>query len=235
MSEAEPLLRLRGLQHFYGQSHTLWGVDLALMHGGCLALMGRNGVGKTTLVRCLMGLEPIREGEITFNGRAIHGLPVEMRPRLGVALVPQGRDIFPSLTVEENLRLPLTVGRRGPIPESVYTLFPVLKSMRDRRGGDLSGGQQQQLAIARALVLEPKLLVLDEPTEGIQPSVVQEIANVIRKLNQELGITVLLVEQKLAFVRRVAREFVIMDKGRLVATGPMQDLDGEVIDRYLKV
>jgi urea transport system ATP-binding protein len=230
-----PLLELRALDHHYGQSHTLWEVSLEVPPGRCVALMGRNGVGKTTLAKCLLGLEKVSGGEIRFDGEPIQRLAAERRARLGIGYVPQGREIFPRLTVEENLRLPLTTLGRRQVPDAVYQLFPVLKDMRDRRGGDLSGGQQQQLAIGRALVLEPRLLILDEPTEGIQPSVIQEIGNVIARLNQEQGLTVLVIEQKLKFVRRVAGDFVIMDKGRVVAAGALPDLTNEVIARHLSV
>src|SRR5688572_10572548 len=183
--------------------------------------MGRNGVGKTTLLKTLMGLLPARSGGISFAGRDLGRLPAEQRPRLGIGYVPQGREIFPRLTVEENLKvsLPARADRNRRIPDLIYELFPVLKDMRHRRGGDLSGGQQQQLAIGRALVLDPKLLILDEPTEGIQPNIVREIGDIIRRLNREQGLTVLLVEQKLPFARRVASDFCILDKCRRVAAG----------------
>ncbi|MBQ1783246.1 MAG: urea ABC transporter ATP-binding subunit UrtE [Gammaproteobacteria bacterium] len=231
------MLSVHNVNQFYGESHTLWDLSLTIPSGGCACLMGRNGVGKTTLLRCVMGLQPIRSGDIQFGNQSINKLTTEDRARAGIGFVPQGREIFPLLTVEENLQIALAGRRDGAktVPESIYQLFPVLKSMRHRRGGDLSGGQQQQLAIGRALVLEPKLLILDEPCEGIQPNIVREIGDVIRRLNSELGITVLLVEQKLPFARRVADSFHILDKGRLVAEGAIGELSDDVVQRYLSV
>jgi urea transport system ATP-binding protein len=199
--------------------------------------MGRNGVGKTTLLKCIMGLLPIRSGSVALDGADLGRLPAERRAGLGIGYVPQGRQIFPLLTVEENLQvaLPARRDRVRSIPESVYRLFPVLKEMRRRRGGDLSGGQQQQLAIGRALVLDPSVLILDEPTEGIQPNIVQEIGDIVRQLNAELGLTVLLVEQKLPFARRVADGFCLMDRGRAVAKGPIAELDEGLVREYLTV
>jgi len=231
------MLSARGLEHYYGESHTLWSLALDVPTGACTCLMGRNGVGKTTLLKCVMGLLPVRGGEITFDGHDLVKLPAERRAPLGIGYVPQGREIFPRLTVEENLRIGLTTrGRqaRGAL-DAIYELFPVLKKMLRRRGGDLSGGQLQQLAIGRALVLEPKLLILDEPCEGIQPNVVHEIGEVIRRLNRERGITVLLVEQKLPFARRVADRFCVMDKGRIVADGAMDQLTDELVRQHLAV
>jgi urea transport system ATP-binding protein len=231
------MLQIRRLNQFYGQSHTLWDVDLEIPAGTCSCLMGRNGVGKTTLLKTLMGLLPARSGEIFLADRELTRLAAEQRPRLGIGYVPQGREIFPRLTVEENLKvsLPASADRRRRIPELVYELFPVLKDMRNRRGGDLSGGQQQQLAIGRALVLDPKLLILDEPTEGIQPNIVREIGDIIRRLNRERGLTVLLVEQKLPFARRVADRFHIMGKGRILAGGAIAELSDELVRRHLSV
>jgi len=231
------LLALQGLNQFYGGSHTLWDVDLEVPAGSRTCLMGRNGMGKTTLLKCAMGLLPATSGAILFEGRDLRPLPAEARARLGIGYVPQGRDIFPQLTVEENLRVGLGIRPGGPrdIPERIFQLFPVLKSMLRRRGGDLSGGQQQQLAIGRALVLEPKLLILDEPTEGIQPNIVHEIGDVILTLNRDAGVTVLLVEQKLPFARRVASEFRILEKGRCVAAGAIDRLTDEVVHAHLSV
>jgi urea transport system ATP-binding protein len=231
------LLSVHGLNQSYGGSHILWDVDLAVRAGSRTCLMGRNGMGKTTLLRCLMGLLPVTSGSASFGGSDLLSLPAERRARAGMGYVPQGREIFPQLTVEENLRIGLGVRRGGPreIPARVFELFPVLKQMRSRRGGNLSGGQQQQLAIARALVLEPTLLILDEPTEGIQPNIVHEIGDVIIRLNRDAGVTVLLVEQKLPFARRVADEFVILEKGRCVAAGAMGDLSDAVVREHLSV
>jgi urea transport system ATP-binding protein len=199
--------------------------------------MGRNGMGKTTLLKCVMGLLPVDSGTMTFDGTELTKMPAEARARLGIGYVPQGRDIFSHLTVEENLRVGLGIRKRSPrtIPPRIYELFPVLKQMRHRRGGDLSGGQQQQLAIGRALVLEPSLLILDEPTEGIQPNIVHEIGDVVLRLNKEERLTVLLVEQKLPFARRVASEFCILEKGRSVASGPIDALTDDVVKAHLSV
>jgi urea transport system ATP-binding protein len=198
--------------------------------------MGRNGVGKTTLLKAIMGSLKVMSGKITLSGKELTGTPPEMRARRGVGFVPQGREIFPQLTVGENLELGLVAyGKRRKLPERIFELFPVLKSMLHRRGGDLSGGQQQQLAIGRALALEPKLLILDEPTEGIQPNIVSEIGDILMRLNREEGLTLLLVEQKLAFARRVASRFCIVDRGRSVATGEMGELTDELVSRHLTV
>jgi urea transport system ATP-binding protein len=231
------MLSVKGLNQFYGGSHTLWDVDLTVNQGARMCLMGRNGMGKTTILKCIMGLQAVRSGTVNFEGTDLLKGPAEQRARLGIGYVPQGRDIFPQLTVEENLRVGLGVRKNGPrtIPARIFDLFPVLKQMLKRRGGDLSGGQQQQLAIGRALVLEPKLLILDEPTEGIQPNIVHEIGDIVLRLNQQEGLTVLLVEQKLPFARRVASEFCILDKGRRVAAGEIGGLTDEVVREYLSV
>lgn len=231
------MLTIKALNQFYGLSHTLWDVGLTVPSGSRVCLMGRNGMGKTTLLRCIMGLQPVRSGGIEFEGGDLLKCAAEQRARLGIGYVPQGREIFSQLTVEENLRIGLGVKKNGPktIPSRIFDLFPVLKKMMNRRGGDLSGGQQQQLAIGRALVLEPRLLILDEPTEGIQPNVVHEIGDIILRLNKEEGLTVLLVEQKLPFARRVASEFCILDKGRRVAAGPIGELTDEVVLAHLSV
>jgi len=231
------MLTVGNLNQFYGESHTLWDIDMNIQEGVCMCLMGRNGAGKTTLLKSLMGLLSIQTGAIRFRGKDITHSPTHVRARLGIGYIPQGREIFPQLTVEENLRLGLTThgSGAGEIPEKVFDLFPVLKKMLKRRGGNLSGGQQQQLAIGRVLVTDPALLILDEPTEGIQPNVVREIGDIILRLNKEDNITVLLVEQKLAFARRIAERFCIIDKGRMVANGPIQDLDERLIQRHLRV
>jgi urea transport system ATP-binding protein len=231
------MLQIDGLNQFYRESHTLWDVSLDVPAGSCTCLMGRNGVGKTTLLKCVMGLLPIGSGSILFDGEALEARPADLRARLGIGYVPQGRDIFSQLTVEENLRIGLGArrDRKRTIPDRVFELFPVLRQMMGRRGGDLSGGQQQQLAIARALCLEPRLLILDEPTEGIQPNIVREIGDIILRLNQEEGLTVLLVEQKLAFARRVAKQFSLLTKGRVVASGPMENLDDNLVQTHLTV
>jgi urea transport system ATP-binding protein len=235
------MLAINALNQSYGGSHTLWDVDLAVKAGSRTCLMGRNGMGKTTLLKCIMGLVPATSGEISFAGADLGSLAVEGRARMGIGYVPQGREIFPQLTVEENLRVGLAVRKMGgrdgrrTIPPRVFDLFPVLREMLHRRGGDLSGGQQQQLAIARALVLEPSLLILDEPTEGIQPNIVHEIGDILLRLNREMGLTVLLVEQKLPFARRLATEFCILEKGRRVAGGPIGALTDNVVREHLSV
>ena len=231
------VLSVKTLNQFYGGSHTLWDVDLNVTTGSRTCLMGRNGMGKTTLLKCIMGLLPATNGGITFEGIDLLKQSAEERARMGIGYVPQGREIFPQLTVEENLRVGLGIRKNGArsIPARIYELFPVLKQMLRRRGGDLSGGQQQQLAIGRALVLEPKLLILDEPTEGIQPNIVHEIGDIILRLNKEEGLTVLLVEQKLPFARRVASEFCILDKGRKVAGGSISELSDQFVRAHLSV
>ncbi|MET0104850.1 MAG: urea ABC transporter ATP-binding subunit UrtE [Sedimenticola sp.] len=231
------MLKVEQLNQYYGESHTLWDLDLDVPEGKCTCLMGRNGVGKTTLLQCVMGLLPSKSGNITFDGGDLGRQIAEKRAPLGIGYVPQGRQIFPMLTVEENLRigLPVRKDKRKDIPEFIFELFPVLREMLGRKGGDLSGGQQQQLAIGRALVVDPKLLILDEPTEGIQPNIVQEIGDIILRLNREIGLTVLLVEQKLPFARKVADHFCILDRGRHVAAGEMNQLDDELIRQYLTV
>lgn len=231
------MLKLENVNQFYGESHTLWDINLTVNKGTFLCVMGRNGVGKTTLMKSLMGLVSLRSGRVMLNDVDLSRATPEARARTGIGLVPQGREIFPLLTVEENLRVGLAAGRSKTrrIPDHIFELFPVLKQMLGRRGGDLSGGQQQQLAIGRALVLDPTVLILDEPTEGIQPNVVKEIGDVLVRLNREMGVTVLLVEQKLPFARRVAQEFCILDRGRIAASGAMASLDATLIDRYLKV
>lgn len=231
------MLEIKGLNQFYGGSHTLWDVSLDVPKGSCTVLMGRNGMGKTTLLKCIMGLLTVRSGEILYGDRNLLALPAEARAPLRIGYVPQGREIFSQLTVEENLRTGLAVRRPKirHIPEHLYQMFPVLKQMLRRRGGDLSGGQQQQLAIARALVLDPELLILDEPTEGIQPNIVHEIGEVIQRLNREANLTVLLVEQKLPFARRVASDLRILDKGRLVVSGKIGALTDDLVRTHLTV
>jgi urea transport system ATP-binding protein len=231
------LLAISALNQSYGGSHTLWDVDLNVVRESRTCLMGRNGMGKTTLLKCVMGLLPVSSGQVVYDGKPLTARSAESRAVLGIGYVPQGREIFSQLTVEENLRVGLGVRRNGrrSIPDLVFELFPVLKQMLRRRGGDLSGGQQQQLAIGRALVLEPELLILDEPTEGIQPSIVHEIGDVILRLNKEVGVTVLLVEQKLPFARRIASEFRILEKGRCVAGGAIHELTDDVVHEHLSV
>jgi urea transport system ATP-binding protein len=230
------MLSVEGLNQAYGESQILWDMQLDVPEGSSTCLMGRNGVGKTTLLRVVMGTQKLRSGKVTFAGEDLAGRPAELRARRGIGFVPQGREIFPQLTVRENLEIGvLAGGRKKKLPERVMALFPVLKTMLHRRGGDLSGGQQQQLAIGRALALEPKLLILDEPTEGIQPNIVAEIGDILERLNREEKLTVLLVEQKLGFARRVASRFCLMERGRAVATGAMDELSDELVEKHLAV
>jgi urea transport system ATP-binding protein len=231
------MLAVSKLNQFYGGSHTLWDIDLTVRGGSRMCLMGRNGMGKTTLLKCIMGLLEVHSGSVTLEGTELLRYSSDERARIGIGYVPQGREIFSHLTVEENLRVGLGVRKNGQraIPQRIFGLFPVLKQMLKRRGGDLSGGQQQQLAIGRALVLEPKLLILDEPTEGIQPNIVREIGDVVLRLNEEEGLTVLLVEQKLPFARRVASDFCILANGRRVAAGAIDELTDDVVRTHLSV
>ena len=231
------MIKIKNLNQRYGGTQILWNLDLDIEEGACTCIMGRNGVGKTTLLRCLMGLLPVASGEIVYNGQPIQGKKPEFRAHNGIGYVPQGREIFPLLTVEENLRmgLPARSDDSKQIPEKIFELFPVLNDMLSRRGGDLSGGQQQQLAIGRALVIEPKVLILDEPNEGIQPNIVQHIGDVITTLNRQEGLTVILVEQKLGFARRVGDKFKLMEKGRVVAEDDMSALSDQLIREHLAV
>lgn len=231
------MLSVQGLNQYYGESHTLWDLDLEVPEGSCTCLMGRNGVGKTTLLKAIMGVVPIKSGAIKLENSDLANKPADTRARVGIGYVPQGREIFGQLSVEDNLRvgLPARRDKQREIPKSIFELFPVLKSMLHRRGGDLSGGQQQQLAIGRALALDPKLLILDEPTEGIQPNIVHEIAEILKHLNKEQKLTILLVEQKLPFARKVADNFAILNRGRRAAAGPMTELTEELVDQHLVV
>jgi urea transport system ATP-binding protein len=238
-SSSQLMLQVSELNVYYGESHILRNVDLSVPAGQMVCLIGRNGVGKTTLLKTIMGLLPARTGTITLAGEPITRKSPDRRAKLGIGYVPQGREIIPRLTVKENLLLGLEArrdGRRGneEIPEEIFQLFPVLKSMLSRMGGDLSGGQQQQLAIARALMGKPQLLVLDEPTEGIQPSIILEIEAAVRRIVQSTGISVLLVEQHLHFVRQ-ADKYYAMQKGGIVASGATSELSNEVIQRFLAV
>ena len=231
------MIELKNIDQLYGGSQILWDLDMHIKEGDCTCIMGRNGVGKTTLLKCLMGLLPIKSGDIVIGGENFTNKNAESRARNGIGYVPQGRDVFPLLTVEENLRTGLAARPDGSkkIPDKVFELFPVLHDMMHRRGGDLSGGQQQQLAIGRALVIDPKVLILDEPNEGIQPNIVKQIGDVITHLNENEGMTVVLVEQKLTFARRVGKDFKLMEKGRVVAADSMDKLSDELIGQYLAV
>lgn len=238
-ASTQPMLQVSGLNVYYGESHILRDVDLSVPTGEMVCLIGRNGVGKTTLLKTIMGLLKPRTGKLTLAGEAIADKSPDRRARMGIGYVPQGREIIPRLTVKENLLLGLEArpgGRKGneDIPEEIFSLFPVLKSMLSRMGGDLSGGQQQQLAIARALMGRPQLLVLDEPTEGIQPSIILEIEAAVRRIVQSTGISVLLVEQHLHFVRQADRYYA-MQKGGIVASGLTSELSQDVIQQFLAV
>ena len=231
------MLEIHDLNQYYGSSHILRSTNLDVLDGTCTCIMGRNGVGKTTLLKAIMGLVPVSSGSISFGGHELVGEKTVTRARVGIGYVPQGREIFPELTVEENLLVGTFARKRatGEIPDLVFRLFPVLRSMLRRRGGNLSGGQQQQLAIGRALTLEPKCILLDEPTEGIQPSIVHEIGEAIRRLYTEERVSVFLVEQKLPFARRVASRFFLMERGSIVASGAMDTLSDDLVRKHLAV
>ncbi|AXV76619.1 MULTISPECIES: urea ABC transporter ATP-binding subunit UrtE [Ralstonia solanacearum species complex] len=230
------MLQIQQLNQYYGGSHILRNVSFEVPAGKLTTLLGRNGVGKTTLLKCLMGVLPAASGTIDWEGRAIQKLPAYERVSQGLAYVPQGREIFPRLTVEENLLIG-AAAKRAPsrVPDSIYALFPVLKEMKGRRGGDLSGGQQQQLAIGRALMSEPRLLILDEPTEGIQPSIIQEIGRTLRRLVDEFGMSVLLVEQYYDFARRIADRYVVMSRGEVVAQGDGANMEADGVRELVAV
>lgn len=234
-----PILNISGVNVYYGESHILRNVDLNIPQGKMVCLIGRNGVGKTTLLKTIMGLLPPRTGKLSFLGEEVNNLPTDRRARMGIGYVPQGREVIPRVTVKENLLLGLEAlpkGRRNKsnIPSEILNLFPMLKEMLNRMGGDLSGGQQQQLAIARALMGRPKLLILDEPTEGIQPSIILEIEAAVKQIIAETGISVLLVEQHLHFVRQADRYYA-MQKGGIVASGNTNELSQDVIQQFLAV
>ncbi|MET3118000.1 urea transport system ATP-binding protein [Undibacterium sp. GrIS 1.8] len=232
------MLQVEQVHQHYGSSHTLRGISLSVKKGECLSLLGRNGVGKTTLLKCLMGVLPLSQGSIELDGKNISKLSPHERAKLGIAYVPQGREIFARLTVEENLLMgmaTLSSKKASTIKGEVYELFPVLKEMLQRRGGDLSGGQQQQLAIARALLAEPKLIILDEPTEGIQPSIIKDIGRLIRLLRERGDMGILLCEQYFDFARELADHFVILNRGEVVASGDQNLMDGDDVKRHLAV
>lgn len=239
------LLKLSGVEADISGSRILRGVSFEIRPGEVVAVMGRNGVGKTTTLKVITGLLPVRAGSVEFHGQPIHRLPTDVRARLGIGYVPQGRDIFPHLTVEENLQVGLVVhGRKGADAASalarVYQLFPVLRDMLSRKGGVLSGGQQQQLAIGRALLCDPSLLILDEPTEGIQPSIIEQIGDTLKQLKSATRrdgskLSILLVEQYVDFCRDVADRFYVLDRGAVVASGFIEDLTDEVVRTHLQV
>ena len=230
-------LKVSGLEFSYGEVKVLYGLDLEVSANSISCVMGRNGVGKTTFLRNLVGLERPSAGTVIMEGNDLSSAPAYERASRGIGYVPQGRQIFPLLTVEENLSVALEAAHAESqaIPDEVYDTFPVLHQMRSRRGGDLSGGQQQQLAIARALVTQPKLLVLDEPTEGIQPNVITQIGEVITRLTEEKGMTILLVEQYADFVRKFAHTFHVMNRGSFIAHGNTSELDDNLVRKHLSV
>lgn len=237
ISGAEAMLQVDNIDLYYGGSQALRCVSIEARAGSVMAVLGRNGVGKTSLLRAIIGQEPVRAGRIRWDGADITKLPTHQRTRRGVAIVPQGREIFSLLTVEENLQTGFSVLPRNErkIPEEIFELFPVLKDMMRRRGGDLSGGQQQQLAIARALVLKPKLLLLDEPTEGIQPSIIKDIERVIALLAARGDMAIVLVEQYFDFARRLAQHYAVMDRGEIVLAGTADAMDEARVRRHLTV
>lgn len=239
INQTDLMLRVSNLNVYYGESHILRNVDLSIPSGQMVCLIGRNGVGKTTFLKTIMGLLKPRTGEILFQDQPIAKLTPDKRAKMGIGYVPQGREIIPRVSVKDNLLLGLEArpeGRKGneSIPDEIFELFPVLKTMLSRMGGDLSGGQQQQLAIARALMGKPRLLVLDEPTEGIQPSIILEIEAAVKRIIEATGISVLLVEQHLHFVRQ-ADKYYAMQKGGIVASGSTEQLSQEVIQKFLAV
>ncbi len=232
------MLKVEKLNQFYGSSQTLRNVSFDVPTGAVTALLGRNGVGKTTLLKCLMGVLPVASGSITLDAQEVSALAPYARVRLGMCYVPQGREIFPRLTVEENLMMGLASRKNGAakdIPGDIYDMFPVLKTMKNRRGGDLSGGQQQQLAIGRALAMRPKVLILDEPTEGIQPSIIKDIERVIQALSDRGDMAILLVEQYYDFARDLADSYVILQRGEVVMSGAGTTMETDNVRRFLSV
>ncbi|MGB7416952.1 MAG: urea ABC transporter ATP-binding subunit UrtE [Thermosynechococcaceae cyanobacterium] len=232
-----PLLELKGVTAGYGQTPVLFDVNMSVNDGEIVCLLGRNGVGKTTLLRSIIGLNPLTKGSISFNGANITKAPTFKRARGGIAYIPQGREIIPYLSVLDNLKMGFSAsGRKSKrIPDEIFDFFPMLKEHLNRQGGLLSGGQQQQLAIARGVMCNPKMMLLDEPTEGIQPSIVQEIEDTLRRINIEKGITTIVVEQKIAFARKLAQKFFIMEKGTIVEQGTTNQLTDSLLHRYLAV
>ena len=234
------MLKVNNINQYYGGSHILRDVSLSVTSGKVTVVLGRNGVGKTTLLKSLMGLVPIKSGSIEFEGKAVHGHTPYMRARAGIGFVPQGREIFARLTVEENLRMGLAYkSANTPVPAELFELFPVLLQMLKRRGGDLSGGQQQQLAIARALAAKPKLLILDEPTEGIQPNIIKDIGRVIRMLADKglegQPVAVLLVEQYYDFAKDLADDYVVMERGAVTASGLGADMEANGVRQLVAI
>jgi len=229
------MFKLRNLNVAYGQSQVLHGIDLSVAPGEIVAVVGRNGMGKSTLMKSLIGVIPSKSGEIAIEGTDVSGLPSHLRVKRGLAYVPQGRQIFGTMTVEENIQTGLVVTGKSEVPDEIYSLFPILWDFKKRRGGNLSGGQQQQLAIARALASDPKILLLDEPTEGIQPSIIKELGVVLKQIRQLRNLTIVVCEQVLSFVLDVADSIVVMENGRIVHTDRRERVDEAAIARYLAV
>lgn len=227
------MLTIKNMSACYGESSVIRNLNLEVPDGKIVCLIGRNGVGKSTTLKSIMGLVKTPEGVIELAGKDMMKLPAYDRARLGIGYVPQGRDIFPQMTVQENLELGLKAKGGGEVPQYIYELFPILPTFSKRKGGDLSGGQQQQLAIARAMVTKPKILILDEPTEGIQPSIIQDIGRAIRRVNRELGITVLIVEQYLDFVLDISDDIYIMEKGSIVMQGETKSLSRDEVQKMM--
>ncbi|KQO44870.1 urea ABC transporter ATP-binding subunit UrtE [Methylobacterium sp. Leaf85] len=232
---AQPMLAIRDLHSAYGQSEVLHGLDISIAPGEIVAVMGRNGMGKTTLMKTLMGIVPVKSGTITVDGRDITALKSHQRVASGLAYVPQGRMIFSAMTVQENIETGLTVTKERKVPQDLYTMFPVLLEMKARRGGNLSGGQQQQLAIARALASRPKVLLLDEPTEGIQPSIIREMGRTLKKIRDERGLSIVVSEQVLSFALDVADRVLVIENGNIVHEAMRADIDEAQVARFLSV
>jgi len=231
------LLELSDVTVSYGQTPVLFGVNMVINQGDIACLLGRNGVGKTTLLRSVIGLNKVLSGNIVFDADEITKIPTYKRARYGIAYIPQGREIIPYLSVLDNLKLGMSAGQKKyrKIPDEIFEFFPMLKQHLSRQGGLLSGGQQQQLAIARGLMSNPKMMLLDEPTEGIQPSIVQEIEDTLKRINREKGITLIVVEQKVDFAKQLAQKFFIMEKGAVVASGATDDLTDDLVHQYLAI
>jgi urea transport system ATP-binding protein len=233
--EEATMFNVRGLNVAYGQSQVLHGIDMSVAQGEIVAVVGRNGMGKSTLMKSLIGVLPSRSGEISVDGTDVAGMPSHSRVKRGLAYVPQGRQIFGTMTVRENIETGLVVTGKTEIPDEIYSLFPILAEFDKRRGGNLSGGQQQQLAIARALASDPKILLLDEPTEGIQPSIIKDIAVVLKEIRQLRNLTIVVCEQVLSFVLDVADRILVMENGRIVHQDQRKDVDEAAIAAYLAV
>lgn len=229
------MLNVKDLRAAYGESEVLHGLDMTVSPGEIVAIMGRNGMGKTTLMKTLMGIVPEKSGAVDVGGDAVTGLKSHQRVAKGIAYVPQGRMIFSSMTVQENVETGLTVTGQSKVPDDIYELFPVLLEMKSRRGGNLSGGQQQQLAIARALASNPKVLLLDEPTEGIQPSIIREMARTLRKIRDQKGLTIIVSEQVLSFALDVADRVMVIENGAFVHDSPRNGIDEAKVSKFLSV